>query len=304
MLDIVGGLGAADLVVALISGGGSSVMALPAPGVTLAEKQAVTNALLRSGATIQEINTVRKHLSAIKGGRLAQAAAPARVLTFAISDIPGDDPSMIASGPTLPDRSTVDDARAIAKRYGVALPPMLFETPKAGEIDVDLHLIATPSRALAAAAARARALHFMPHELGICAGESRTLGIAHARLALQSPSRSALLSGGETVVTMDGAAHGRGGRNLEYLLALALELDGADGIYAIACDTDGRDGFEDAAGAIVTPDTLTRARALGLDARTMLDCHDSYTFFQQVGDLVITGPTRTNVNALRAILVT
>jgi hydroxypyruvate reductase len=302
MLREVSGLSAGDLVVALISGGGSSIAAVPAPGVTLEQKRDITSALLRSGATITEINAVRKHLSAIKGGRLATAAGPARVLTFAISDVPGDDPSIIASGPTVADMSTIDDVAAIAKRYGITIPGELRETPKPGEIESTVALIATPSQAIAAAMQRARELGFAPVDLGICEGESRELGVAHAVRAASAPRGTALISGGETVVTMTGA-HGRGGRNLEYLLALAIELDGPPGVCAIAGDTDGQDGFENAAGAIVTADTLARARAMGMDARSMLAAHDSYTFFERLGDLVITGPTLTNVNALRAILV-
>ena len=303
MLREVAGLSQDDLVIALISGGGSSLMAAPAAGITLAQKQAITNALLRSGATIGEMNAVRKHLSAVKGGRLALAAAPAHVTTLAISDVPGDDPSIIASGPTVPDPTTLREAVAIAARYGIALPAGMAETPKPGEIATDIRLVATPSRSIAAAIERAREAGFSAIDLGVCEGESSELGIEHARRALAARAGTALISGGETVVTMDGAAHGRGGRNLEYLLALAIELDSAPGVYAIAGDTDGRDGFEDAAGAYLSPDTLARARALGLDPLAMLARHDSYTFFERLGDLLVTGPTLTNVNALRAILV-
>lgn len=302
MLERVRGLGPSDLVIALISGGGSSLLALPAPGVTLAQKQAVNRALLASGASIHEMNAVRKHLSAIKGGRLALAAAPARVVTLAISDVPGDDPSIIASGPTVADPSTNADVRAIAARYGVSLPQALSETPKPDDLTSDVRLIATPAMALEAAAQRARELGFEAVNLGVLEGESRDLGVELARAAMAAAPGTILLSGGETVVTMQGA-HGRGGRNLEFALALAIALRGAPGIFALAADTDGRDGSEDAAGAFVSPDTLQRAAARGLDAAALLDAHDSFSFFEPLGDLLVTGPTFTNVNALRAILI-
>jgi len=311
MLALVRDLGPYDLVIALISGGGSALLAKPAPGLTLAGKQAVTAALLASGATIHEMNAVRKHLSAIKGGRLALAAQPARVLTLAISDIPGDDPRIIASGPTLTDTSTLDDVRAILTRYAIRLPHDVAaflehapETPKPGDFDEDVRLIATPDAALAAVAQRARDFALNPIVLGVLEGESSELGASMARVALDTRKRPAvLISGGETVVTLGSAPAGRGGRNLEFLLALAVALDGAPGIWAIAGDTDGRDGYEDAAGAFVTPDTPARARALGLDPHAMLEKHDSYTFFEALGDLLITGPTLTNVNALRAVIL-
>ncbi|MGB6986586.1 MAG: glycerate kinase [Candidatus Aquilonibacter sp.] len=317
MLAAVAGLGPSDLVIALMSGGGSSLMAKPAPGLTLADKQAATESLLASGATIQEMNAVRKHLSAIKGGRLALAARPARVVTLAISDIPGDDPSMIASGPTLADASTVADVRAIVARYGLRLTSAVAtylehaaETPKPGAIAQDVRLIATPAMALHAAAARARELGYSPLVLGELEGESRDLGIVMAGIARSVRVHSApvappvvLISGGETVVTLGSGPAGRGGRNMEFLLALALALNGAPNVWAIAGDTDGRDGTEDAAGAVVSPDTLARAAAAHLDPRIVLDRHDSFTLFDRLGDLVVTGPTLTNVNALRAVLI-
>jgi glycerate 2-kinase len=310
-------LEAADLVIALISGGGSALLALPAPGLTLADKQAVSEQLLASGATIHEMNAVRKHLSAIKGGRLALAAAPARVLTLAISDIPGDDPRIIASGPTLADESNVADVRAIVERYRLELPAevMAFlrhapETPKPGAFPEDVRLIATPSGALRAAAERARQLGLTPVVLGELEGESRDLGIVMAGIArsvranrLPVAPPAVILSGGETVVTIGDGPAGRGGRNLEFLLSLAIALDGAPDIWALAGDTDGRDGSEDAAGAVVTPDTLVRAHAAKLDPRDVLHRHDSFTLFDAIGDIVHTGPTLTNVNALRAVLI-
>ena len=317
MLATVSGLGAQDLVIALISGGGSSLMVLPARGLTLADNQAVSKALLASGATIREMNAVRTHLSAIKGGRLAQAAARARVLTLGISDIPGDDPRIIASGPTLADESTLADVRAIVERYHLALPPKVSaflkyapETPKPGAFPEDVRLIATPTGALRAAAQRARELGFAPVVLGELEGESRDLGIVMAGIArsvrahgLPVAAPAVLISGGETVVTMGDGPAGRGGRNMEFLLALAIELESAPGIWALAGDTDGRDGSEDAAGATVSPDTLARARAARLDPRAALNRHDSFTLFDAIGDIVQTGPTLTNVNALRAVVI-
>jgi hydroxypyruvate reductase len=317
ILECVRGLGPADTVIALISGGGSALMAKPAPGLTLADKQAVSEALLASGATIHEMNAVRKHLSAIKGGRLALAAAPAHVVTLAISDVPGDDPTTIASGPTLADPTTLAEVRAIIERYGIALPPDVppyldhaTETPKPGEIAEDVRLIATPAMALRAAAERARELGFAPLVLGELEGESRDLGIVMAGIARSVRAHSlpiappaVLISGGETVVSIGSGPAGRGGRNLEFLLGLALSLDGAPGIWAVAGDTDGRDGSEDAAGAFITPDTLLRARAAGVDPRATLDAHDSFSLFEGTGDLLLTGPTLTNVNALRAVII-
>ena len=320
ILASVRGLGPDDLVIALISGGASALLPLPAPGLSLADKQAVNRALLASGATISEMNCVRKHLSAIKGGRLAAAAAPARVLTLAISDVPGDDAAVIGSGPTVPDPSTFAQARAILAKYGIAPTPQVAarlardadETPKPGSLPrTEFRMIATPLLALQAAAATARAAGLAPLILGdALEGESRELGTVLAGIAksvaahgqpLAAPAL--LLSGGETTVTIGAGPAGRGGRNSEFLLGLAVALAGATGIWAAAGDTDGIDGSEDAAGAIVTPDTLARARAAGLDAAALLAGHDSFSLFDALGDLIRTGPTLTNVNDLRAILI-
>jgi hydroxypyruvate reductase len=317
MLDLLGGLHSGDLVIALISGGGSALLAKPAPGLTLANKQAVSEALLASGATIHEMNAVRKHLSAVKGGRLALAAAPARVLTLAISDVPGDDPATIASGPTLADPSTLAEVRAIVDRYGIALPPAVCaflehapETPKPGQITEDVRLIATPAAALRAAADQARELGFAPLVLGELEGESRDLGIVMAGIARSVRAHSlpiappaVLISGGETVVTIGSGPAGQGGRNMEFLLSLAIALDGAPGIWAVAGDTDGRDGTQDAAGAFISPDSLHRAHAAGIDPRVTLEAHDSFSLFEAIADLLQTGPTLTNVNALRAVII-
>jgi len=320
VLEAVRGLGPDDLVLALISGGGSALMALPAPGLTLADKQAVNRALLASGATITEMNCLRKHLSAIKGGRLAAAAAPARVVTLAISDVPGDDPGVIASGPTVPDATTFADARALVARFGLDLPAHVMErlrqdadeTPKPGSLPhAEFRMIATPAMALAKAADAARGLGLTPLILGdALEGESREMGTVMAGIARsiaahgQPLARPALLlSGGETTVTIGSGPAGRGGRNTEFLLGLAVALAGAPGIWAAAGDTDGIDGTEDAAGALIGPDTLARARAAGLDPRAVLTAHDSYGLFDVIGDLIRTGPTLTNVNDIRAILV-
>ncbi len=312
VLAAVQGLSADDLVIALMSGGASALLELPGPGLTLADAERVNRALLASGAAIGEMNTVRKHLSAIKGGRLAAAARPARVVTLAISDVPGDDPAVIGSGPTVPDPSTWADVRAIAAHYGLVLPRSEgLETPKPHEIDTDVRMIATPAMALEAAAAVARAHGLTPLILGdALEGESRELGTAIAGIAHSVrahghplPAPCVLLSGGETTVTIGKGPAGRGGRNTAFLLGLAIALRGAPGIWALAGDTDGIDGTEDAAGAIVTPSTLTRARAMGLDPRAVLSAHDSYGLFDAVGDLVRTGPTLTNVNDLRAVLI-
>jgi glycerate 2-kinase len=320
VLQAVQGLGPDDLVIALISGGGSALMALPVEGLTLADKQAVNRALLASGATISEMNAVRKHLSRIKGGRLAAAAAPAKVVTLAISDVPGDDPAVIASGPTVPDPTTFSDARSIIARYGVELPPAVAarlkeeadETPKPGQLShTEFRMIATPSMALRAAAEEASRLGLSPLILGdALEGESREVGTVMAGIArsvathgLPIERPAVLLSGGETTVSIGPEGAGRGGRNTEFLLALAVALGGATGIWAVAGDTDGIDGTEDAAGAFVAPDTLARARTAGLDPHTVLDSHDSYALFDAIGDLIRTGPTLTNVNDIRAILI-
>jgi glycerate 2-kinase len=320
LLDHVRGLGPDDLVLALISGGGSALLAMPIPGLTLADKQAVNRALLASGATISEMNTVRKHLSAIKGGRLAAVAAPARIVTLAISDVPGDDPAVIASGPTVPDPTTLEDARALVMRYGLQPPAAVAarledsasETPKPGSLPTaEFRMIATPMMALRQVAERARELGLLPLILGdALEGESREMGTVMAGLArsvrlhcepLAPPA--VLLSGGETTVTIGSGPAGRGGRNTEFLLGLAVALDGMAGIWAAAGDTDGIDGTEDAAGAMVTPDTLARARGAGLYPRAVLAAHDSYSLFDTLGDLIRTGPTLTNVNDVRAILI-
>ncbi len=321
ILAMVQGLGPDDLVLCLISGGGSALLSLPAPGITLEEKQAVNKALLRSGAAIDEMNCLRKHLSAIKGGRLAAAAAPARVVSLLISDVPGDDPAVIASGPTVPDPTTFADALAILEKYGIDAPASVTahlkagaeETPKPGDprlANTETHLIARPQDALEAAAAVAREEGVTPVILGdSIEGEAREVaqvmaGIARqvARFGQPAAAPCVLLSGGETTVTLRGT--GRGGRNAEFLLALTVALEGAPGIYALACDTDGIDGSEDNAGAITGPGCLARAAAAGIDAKAMLADNDGYGFFSALSDLVVTGPTLTNVNDFRAILVT
>ncbi len=307
-------LGADDLALCLISGGGSALLALPAEGVALADKQALNRSLLRAGATIGEINCVRKHLSGIKGGRLAAAAAPARVVALLISDVPGDDPSIIASGPTVADPSCFADALAVLDRYAIETPLRGFleaaddETPKPGDprlARAETRLIARPSDALDAAVAAARAAGYTPHVLGdSLEGEAREAATKHAELARQavaSGRTAAIISGGEFTVTIKGA--GRGGPNAEYALALALALDGLAGVHAIACDTDGIDGTEDNAGAVIGPETLTRAAALGIDVAARLADNDAYGFFEALGDLVVSGPTLTNVNDFRCILI-
>ena len=318
ILALVQGLGPEDLVLCLFSGGGSSLLSLPAPGISLADKQAVNRALLRSGASIGEMNCVRKHLSAIKGGRLAAAAAPARLVSLLVSDVPGDDPSVIASGPTVPDGTTLADARGVLARYRIAPPDAVrarlldqaAETPKPGDAafaHASTLVVATPQASLEAAASVARAAGVAPLILGdAIEGEASEVarvmaGIARACALHGQPADPpcVLISGGETTVTVRGG--GRGGRNAEFLLALAVALDGHPDIYAIACDTDGIDGTEDNAGALLGPDTLARA---GVDARAMLADNDGYGFFSGLGDLVVTGPTRTNVNDFRAVLVT
>jgi len=319
IFELVQGLTKDDLVLCLISGGGSALLALPADGVTLEDKQAVNKALLKSGATISEMNTVRKHLSAIKGGRLAAAASPAKVVALMISDVPGDDPSIIASGPTVPDPSTNKDALGIVAKYQIEVPESVrrvlesgAETPKPGDprlAAVENIMIATPQASLEAAADVARKAGVKPVILGdSIEGESRDVALVHAGIARQCALRGqpevppcVLISGGETTITLKGK--GKGGRNTEFLLALAIALDGMPGIYALAGDTDGVDGSEDNAGAIITPDTLVRAEAAGLNAKAMLADNDPWTFFKGIGDLLMTGPTLTNVNDFRAILI-
>src|SRR5271165_710437 len=320
ILGLVQGLSEDDLVIALISGGGSSLLTLPAPGLTLDDKQAVNRALLRSGATIHEMNCVRRHLSAVKGGRLAAAAWPARCHALLISDVPGDDPAVIASGPTIPDPTSFADARAILDRYGIVpseavgrhLEAATDETPKPGDPHLGrtrTTLIATPQRSLEAAATVAREAGITPIILGdAIEGESREVARVMAGIARQVAWRGqpaaapcVLLSGGETTVTVRGG--GRGGRNVEFLLSLAIELAGAADIWAIAGDTDGIDGVDDAAGALVTPDTLARATACGIDARTTLADNNAHVFFECLGDRIVTGPTLTNVNDFRAVLI-
>jgi hydroxypyruvate reductase len=316
-LDLVKGLTEDDLVLVLLSGGASSLLNLPAPGLTLADVREVNRQLLRSGAPIAEINCVRKHLSAITGGRLAAAAWPARVLTFAISDVPGDDPAVIGSGPTVADPSTFADACGIAARCSLDLPPAIRqrlqeasdETPKPGDPGLErsrVEIIATPASALEAAARAAREAGVEPLMLGAdVQGEARAVAAEHAALVAGRPKPLLILSGGETAVTVKG--HGRGGRNTEYLLALGLALEAIGAtqhaaIYALAADTDGVDGTEDNAGAVLLPDSLKRARKAGLVPSGLLDANDSYGFFSALGDLLVTGPTRTNVNDFRAIL--
>ncbi len=328
MLDLVAGLTADDLVIGLVSGGGSSLLCLPADGVTLADKQTVNAALLRSGAGIAEMNCVRKHLSAIKGGQLGAACYPARLVTYALSDVPGDDPATIASGPTVADPTTFQSALDVLEAYGIDAPPAVdarlrsgaaggpgapAETPKPGAArlrDSEFVMLARPADALQAACAAARRAGVNPLVLGDdIEGEARTVGGAHGALARAFAGVATgwdlpcvLLSSGETTVTMRGA--GRGGRNAEYLLALALALEATPCVHALAADTDGIDGSEDNAGAWIAPDSLARAVAAGLDPRELLDDNDSYTFFSRLGDLLVTGPTRTNVNDFRAVLVT
>ncbi len=331
-VGLVRGLGPDDLVLALISGGGSSLLALPAPGLTMDDKRTVGAALLRSGATIAEMNAVRKHLSAVKGGRLALAAAPARLVTFLISDVPGDDPSTVASGPTVGDPTTFAEAIAVLEKYEIEAPAAVLahlragaaggpfapeESPKPGDPRLgrsETIVLAASADALAAAAEAARAQGARPLILGVrVVGEAAEVGRRHALLAARLFDSAAagtapagtlpavLLSGGETTVTVRG--DGRGGRNTEYLLGLALELGGHPGVYALAADTDGIDGTEDNAGAFISPDTLARAAAAGLDAAALLWRNDAYSLFAGLGDLLVTGPTRTNVNDLRAVLV-
>lgn len=318
ILTAVEGLTPDDLVVALISGGGSALMVAPAGTMTLADKQAVNRALLASGATIGEMNAVRKHLSAIKGGRLAQAAQPARVVTLVISDVPGDDPADIASGPTVADETTVADVWEIVRRRNIALPASAksvlqsgHETPEANILSGDVRIIAAPGLALEAAERVAMGAGLATLVLGdALEGEARELGTVMAGISLSARTKgrpikgpAVILSGGETTVSIGSSPAGRGGRNAEFLLGFAVAINGRDGIWALAGDTDGIDGTEDAAGAIVAPDTLTRADAVGRNAKSHLAAHDSYTFFGGIGDLVKTGPTLTNVNDFRAVFI-
>ena len=320
MMEMVQGLTKDDLVLCLISGGGSALLALPADGITLEQKQAMNKALLKSGAAIAEMNCVRKHLSNIKGGKLALACAPARVVTLMISDVPGDDPGIIASGPTLPDATTCAEALAILHKYQIDIPAAIQqhlesgkgETPKPGDPRFARHthhVIATAQDALEAAAATARAVGMTSYILsdGI-EGEARDVAIVHAAIAKQVAKHGqpfkkpcVVISGGETTVTVRGK--GRGGRNAEFLLSLAVALDGHPDIHAIACDTDGIDGSEDNAGALYGPDSISLASALHLRAKSMLENNDGYGFFSALDDLVVSGPTRTNVNDFRAMLI-
>jgi len=320
MLALVQGLTPHDLVLCLISGGGSSLLALPPPGLSLADKQALNRALLASGAGIGEMNCVRRHLSLIKGGRLAAACKPARVLNLLLSDVPGDDPIDIASGPSVPDPSTCADALDILRRYGIEIPTQARawlesgegESLKAGDPrlpEIETRFVATPQMALEAAAAVARQAGLTPCILGdAIEGEARDVAKTLAGIALQVarrgqplPSPCVLLSGGETTVTLRGK--GRGGRNVEFLLSLGIALDGEPGIHALAGDTDGVDGQEEIAGALLAPDTLARAWAQGLKPRARLDDNDGHGFFEALGDSVVTGPTLTNVNDFRAIVI-
>jgi hydroxypyruvate reductase len=320
MLGVVQGLTSDDLVLCLISGGGSALLPLPAPGLTLELKQSLGRALLASGATIGEFNCVRRHLSAIKGGRLGAACHPARVLTLLMSDVPGDRPADIASGPTVADPTTCADALQILRRYAIDVPPAVRDLLESGRGEsvkpgdprlarAEVRMIATPQMALEAAAALARSKGYPPHILGdAIEGEARDVGTVFAGMATQVADRSqpfsapcVLLSGGETTVTVRGK--GRGGRNVEFLLALAVALDGHARIFAIAGDTDGVDGQEEIAGAVIAPDTLARAWSLGLRPKDVLADNDGHTFFQKLGDSVVTGPTLTNVNDFRAILI-
>lgn len=320
MLDLARDLGPDDLCLALISGGASALLSLPAPGLSLKDKQDVNRQLLRCGAKISDMNCVRKHLSAIKGGRLALAAAPARLETLMISDVPGDDPGVVGSGPTVADETTFEDARNVLAKYGISpaaaisahLEQATDETPKPGDAvfaQSRSRFVSVPATSLEAAAAVAREAGVEPVMLGdALEGEACELAREHAAMALGLRDRgdpvaapAVLLSGGETTVTV--RDNGRGGRNGEYMLAMALALDGAAGIHAMACDTDGIDGSEDNAGAHIDPQTLARAQSAGLAAADMLDGNNSYPFFEALGDLVKTGPTFTNVNDFRAVLV-
>lgn len=321
ILEMAARATADDLVIALMSGGGSALLTAPVDGISFAEKQEVNRQLLRSGADIGEMNTLRKHISAIKGGRLAAAAHPAKVLSILISDVPGDDPAVIGSGPTVPDPTTFADALAVVKKYNMQLPDSVRrhleaagdETPKPGAsifAGHELMFAAKPDKSIEAAAEVAKAAGYAVVDLGDrVEGEARDVGREHAELALKCKAGNGpatapcvILSGGETTVTM--AGNGRGGRNTEYLLGVAEVLDGAEGIHAVACDTDGVDGSEDNAGAFIDPTTCTRAEASGLSVTQALANNDAYSLFENIGDLLVTGPTFTNVNDFRALVVT
>jgi len=320
ILEMVQNLSPKDMVLFLVSGGGSALLTLPAADITLQDKQTLNAELLKSGANITEMNCVRKHVSAVKGGRLAAAVSPAQIVTLAISDIPGDDPAVIASGPTVADPTTFADALAIIDKYAIRKPASVIahlraaadETPKPGDTRLetaDLRMIATPQMSLEAAAAIARGFGITPVILGdAIEGEAREVALVHAGIANQvlrhkqpAPPPCVLLSGGETTVTVRGS--GRGGRNAEFLLALTIALNGAGRVWSFAGDTDGIDGTENNAGAIAGPDSLARAHKIGMDAKSMLADNNGYNFFAGLGDLVITGPTMTNVNDFRAILI-
>ena len=320
ILKTASGLTEKDSVLCLISGGGSSLLSLPAPGLSLEDKKEITSKLLKCGATIHEINCVRKHLSAIKGGRLALACSPAHLLTLTISDVPFDDLSIIASGPTVADPSTFEDALKILSKHDISEPKSVLkhlenaddETPKPGDYrlqNIENYLIATPKQSLQAASRAVSEAGIKPLILGEnLEGESRDLGKIHAEKALQIQKNGdplsppvVILSGGETSVTVKGS--GRGGPNTEFTLSLLQELRGQDGIWAIACDTDGIDGTEDNAGAFISPESFKKSKKLGLDPSDYLSNNDSYSFFHELGDLVSPGPTMTNVNDFRAILV-
>ena len=321
IFEMAHGLTADDLVLFLVSGGASALLSLPAPGLSLDDKRAINKQLLQSGAAIDEMNCVRKHLSAIKGGRLAAACAPARVVSLLISDVPGDAPEIIGSGPTVPDPTSCADALRILQRYGIEIPAAAreglesgaFETPKPGDerfAGHQVHMIATPQQSLDAAAQMARdaglAAHVLSDEIE---GESREVGKVHAALARAVARHGApfarpcvILSGGETTVTVKSKG-GRGGRAGEFVLGCAIALQAQPGVHVLAADTDGIDGIEDNAGAIAAPDTLARAAAAAVKPAEYLDGNDAYRFFETLGDLVITGPTFTNVNDFRALLV-
>ena len=320
ILEKVSGLAKDDLVLCLISGGGSALLAAPAPGLTLADKQAVNKALLKSGANISEMNCVRRHLSKLKGGRLAAACYPAKVVTLLISDVPGDDPIDIASGPTVPDPTTCEDALAILRRYAIEVPDRVRGLLESGEGEtvkaddprlagIETRMIATPQMALEAAAVVAREASVSAYILGDrLEGEARDVGTVMGGVALQVADRRqpfpppcVLVSGGETTVTVRGT--GRGGRNVEFLLSLGIALHGHPGIHAIAGDTDGVDGLEEIAGAYLAPDSLERAWSKGINPNDSLANNDGHGFFEALGDSVVTGPTLTNVNDFRAILV-